>query len=384
MRNYTIDSTENRRIYHIDSLRAYAILMMLQGHFIDSMIAPIYRNTESGLFNSWMFCKGFTAPIFFTVSGLILVYLLLKKEDPVYREKRIRKTIRRGFYLIFWGYLLRFSLMILWTGRLRPNFWCIDVLHCIGIALILTAVIYWLASKIGVGWFRWMLLGVGVLVFMLEPITSQLAVGEWPLFLRNYFSKANGSVFTPLPWVGYTLIGGFIGSLYSFGKRSKLTRKSMLVPIFVLIGLWLTYFSSPFLMNLHHSTGVELFKQIAYNNYLFIRLGHVFLFISIFILLEPLLARMEWFNKIGRQTLDIYIIHFVVLYGSWFGLGLARFWGYSLTPEVVIPCALLFVIGIAWLSLQFNKWKPNIKALNTFLPNWNMTQIGQKLKATFK
>ena len=37
------------RLYFIDAVRAFAILMMLQGHFIDTLLAPIYRD-KTGVF----------------------------------------------------------------------------------------------------------------------------------------------------------------------------------------------------------------------------------------------------------------------------------------------------------------------------------------------
>ncbi len=63
-------SSVKDRLQFIDAIRAYAILMMLQGHFVDTMLAYRYRDLENALYSTWFFMRGMTAPIFFTVTGL--------------------------------------------------------------------------------------------------------------------------------------------------------------------------------------------------------------------------------------------------------------------------------------------------------------------------
>ena len=63
-----------QRLYYIDAIRAWAILMMLQGHFIDGLLDPAFRDKENELFSWWLYFRGITAPVFFTVSGFIVSY----------------------------------------------------------------------------------------------------------------------------------------------------------------------------------------------------------------------------------------------------------------------------------------------------------------------
>ena len=49
--------------------------------------------------------------------------------------------------------------------------------------------------------------------------------------------------------------------------------------------------------------------------------------------------------KIGQSTLSIYVIHFVILYGSFTGLGLYRFFHHALNPIEAILGALIFMIA---------------------------------------
>lgn len=51
-------------------------------------------------------------------------------------------------------------------------------------------------------------------------------------------------------------------------------------------------------------------------------------------------------TKIGSETLTIYGAHYVLLYGTWFGLGLSQIIGYrSLGPVACIIGAALFVFA---------------------------------------
>ena len=69
------------RLFFIDAVRAFAILMMLQGHFIDTLLNPIYRDESNMMYHIWSYSRGITAPTFFTISGLVFLYLLLKAKD---------------------------------------------------------------------------------------------------------------------------------------------------------------------------------------------------------------------------------------------------------------------------------------------------------------
>ena len=72
--------------------------------------------------------------------------------------------------------------------------------------------------------------------------------------------------------------------------------------------------------------------------------------------------------KIGQSTLSIYIIHFIILYGSFTGVGLYRFFNHSLNPYYVIPGAILFMIVCTFFALQYEKHKIEIKSsISSFL-----------------
>jgi len=341
----------------IDALRAYAILMMLQGHFVDMMLARAFRDKAEPLYAAWSFMRGMTAPIFFTITGIVFVFLLLRRGQPLAQNPRVGRGLRRGLQLIGIGYLIQLSLPALLSLTWYDSFWEVDVLHCIGLALIALIGLYALSERTRLS-LPWLLGGVGLLLFCLEPAAKATDWSSLPRFLEHYFTKDHGSNFTPIPWVGYTLIGGIIG--WHISRDHALYRTGWW-PLFFLISGWMLHqYSSLGLLELHEYTGWLVFKQMAYNNYLLFRLGHVFIVVAIFIWLEVLFKRFHpLLLKIGSETLTIYAVHFVLLYGTWLGLGIATFLKYSLSPWAVALGAAAFVaffIGLIARIEQVRAW----------------------------
>ena len=102
---------KTNRLFFIDAVRAFAILMMLQGHFVDTLLNPIYRDEANIAYQIWSYFRGITAPTFFTISGLVFLYLLLKAKDKGDDQSRIKKGLYRGLLLIAIGYALRVNIL---------------------------------------------------------------------------------------------------------------------------------------------------------------------------------------------------------------------------------------------------------------------------------
>ena len=111
------------RLYFIDAMRAWAILMMLQGHFIDGLLDNAFRDNTDLTFNIWKYFRGITAPVFFTVSGFIFTYLLIRVPQKGMQNPRIKKGLKRGLQLIFIGYLLRTNLLGMLGGEIYDSFY---------------------------------------------------------------------------------------------------------------------------------------------------------------------------------------------------------------------------------------------------------------------
>lgn len=323
--------------------------MMLQGHFVDTLLADTYRDLSSPVFSTWSFMRGLTAPIFFTSSGLIFVFLLLKDGRPLHENIRVKKGIRRGLMLIALGYLLKWNLSALLSFHFYQSFITLDVLHSIGIAILLLIGAYALSKTLK--WSFPVLLGsLGIGAFLLSPAISNADWSFLPIFFQNYLTKANGSVFTPVPWVGYTMLGGLLG--WHLHKRTAWYHTPWSGVALMLAGIWLHLSSTQALKNMHELTGLHAFLELSANNWLFWRLGHVLIVVAIFIWISQLFYRYipKLFLTIGSETLTIYSVHYVLLYGTWTGLGIAQLFGArSLSPVPTAIGAALFVTAFIFL-----------------------------------
>lgn len=342
------------RLHFIDALRAFAILMMLQGHFISGVLNPDTIDPTNVFYTFWLYCRGFTAPVFFTITGWVFTFLLLQNEEEGWKNPRIKKGLKRSLELLLWGYLLRLNLPMLFNGQLNSSFLYPDVLQIIGLGLIFIILIYLLFSFMK-QWTNLVFLGIGLLIFICEPLYVDLNFPKLPSYLSAYLTKANKGVFYLFPWLGYVSLGAFIAYLFP-AKTNHLWSWTV---GFIALGLWLIFRSSAFLIWLESVTNIELFRQLAYNNFLFIRLGDVFVLFGIFMFFNNNFKRGLW-TTIGGKTLEIYIVHYFIFYGSLFGIGVYKYAKYSWAFGESVIGALVFMGGCVGIVLLDKHYREKI------------------------
>lgn len=328
--------------------------MMLQGHFTDTVLAPEYRDTSSILYNVWFFMRGLTAPVFFTVTGIVFVFLLLKEDKPLREHKRVRKGIRRAFFLLALGYLLKMYLPYIMVFNIAPHYITVDVLHVIGLALLALIGIY---AVHRITKFSYPLLSgiAGVSVFLVFPMLEQMDWSGAPRILANYFTQAYGSTFTIFPWLGYALLGGVAGSILHY--HTALFKKWWMPAVLLSAGLVLHFSSLQLFTNLHAMLNWDVSELWLKKQYLFWRFGHVLMVLSVFVTLEQVLKKgfHPLFLKIGSETLTIYAAHYVIVYGTWFGFGFWQLWRHQLGPVPTIIGAIFFVIFFIFVTAHIEK-----------------------------
>ena len=345
------------RLYFIDALRAFAILMMLQGHFISGLLDPVFKDPTNPVYSFWLYCRGFTAPVFFTITGWVFTFLLLRNPEQGWKNPRVKKGLKRTLELLFWGYLLRLNLPMLMNGKINNSFLYPDVLQIIGLSLSFIILLYGCFHFMK-HWAGLVFLAIGLLIFITQPLYVDWVLEGWPNYIAGYFSKANKGVFYLFPWFGYVCIGSFIA--YIFKPNTEQLWSWGLG--FLALGYGLVFKSSAFLIDLEFFTGIELFRKVAYNNFLFIRLGDVCFFFGGFILANDYLKKGLW-TRIGSKTLEIYIVHYFILYGSLFGLGLYKFFKYSWTFPQAIVGAVIFMVVCTGLVLLDAQYRPKLLTL---------------------
>lgn len=344
------------RLNFIDVIRAFAITMMLQGHFIGGLMAERFRDSSNWLFSVWYYCTGITAPVFFTVSGFIFMYLMVKESDQKklgWNNPRVQKGIKRGGLLLAIAYLL------------RMRFEYVDILHCIGLSLLLLVAIYLLTYNKNKNVTPITLLSVTLLLFTFEPVYRNLTYDNFPLPIANYFTRMNGTIFSIFPWFGYVSFGAFMGVLFNRYKDNvNLYRNAI---ILFLVGGILLLNKHWFFKMMYEATGSDLFYLLYTTEYMFLRLSNVLFVFAFFALMRNVITS-KFIQTIGQNTLSIYVIHSIILYGGLTGMGLQTYFSQSLNPYVAIVGAVLFIALNIWLSFKYNQLKPVLdQKIRTFV-----------------
>ncbi len=349
------------RLKFIDMARSIAILLMLEGHFVDDSLAMIYRDPNHPVFATWQYIRGFTAPVFLTVTGLIFVYLLLKnREIPPLKNIRFRKGFKRVIELFFWGYMVQY--------------YAFHVLECIatGIFLILAIYLIYKLVKVIPLWIYFFAAGFTIFAFYL--FMRELPKGmPWPedawYFVQNAFhGPANRAIFPIVPWVGFTMFGAMIGALLHDVHHR--IRNWYFPKIVFLIGASLYWFPKEILGGLDSLIDLvapSFHYQFVYLDWLYLKVGMVLMELSVLIFIDNTWGHKikdnSLFLKIGQNTLTIYVVHMSLLYGSLTGIGLNDYFHKSLGPWEVAIGAALFV-GFFVILIKYLDW---IKAKLEFI-----------------
>ena len=350
-----MENVKKFRLDFIDVIRAFAICMMLQGHFVGGLLADRYRDDNNFIYWLWHYCTGITAPVFFTVSGFIFTFLLVKESDATkigWQNPRVKKGIRRGLMLIGIAYFLRMS------------FQSVDVLHCIGLSLLLLITTYLLSYNRKAWVMPTILLSTTLLAFTFEPFYKSLTFDFLPLPIANYFTRAHGSFFPIFPWFGYVAFGGFMGYLFQrYKAHPHLYRNAIL--LFLTVGAFLLWVSHYIVEQLYYINHATFFARLM-EDFAYLRLGNVLLVFGFFALMRNVITS-KLIKTIGQNTLSIYVIHCFVLYGSITSHGLLQHFGGSLKPYQVVLGAPAFIAVCVWLSFIYNRVKPVIKSGISFV-----------------
>ena len=317
------------RLYFIDMARTIAILLMLEGHFVHDSLAAIWENDAYPAYVIWKTIRGFTSPIFLTVTGLVFTYLLMGNDQiEFWHNKRVRRGFKRVIELLFWGYLLQY--------------YAFHVLQCIALGILCIIVVYgvYRIIKIIPLWIYYFLLGT--FMFSTYIFFGDLGDTYWPkgapMLIQNVFHGPH-SLFPITPHMAYTLYGAMLGVLI-YRYKQYIKTKGVILGAF-LLGLSLFVFVKPLFIWLSTSS-FYLYKL----DWLFEKFGVVLMVLSILLALETFILNIKkdsLFLKIGQNTLSIYIIHMILLYGSIIHIGINDFLHKKLDPIELIGYTSVFI-----------------------------------------
>lgn len=382
------------RLKFIDMSRSLAILLMLEGHFTGAALANEYRKDDYLLYKIWHNIHGLTSPLFFTVTGVIFVYLLsVNNTLPYFHNSRVKKGFKRVLELLFWGYFIQLSLWSIIQSFYYGSkfhlewFYAFHVLQSIGVGIFFLLVIYGIFKWINKGALHWYYLVSGLLLFVgyssmknyiqldEQAIAEGLQKGpkyfpnNAPAIIQNMF-YGKFSDFSFLRYSGYTILGGMLGSIIRTYENK--TKEWWFGTAFLVAGIIISIFIQPIFRNIDNFTewiGITEKGFYELNATAFIRYGQVVSVLGIFMLIDKYVdVKAKLYLKLGQNTLPIYVVHVIILYGGIFGIGLKPIvfdenLGPWIAAGISVIAILFFTLMVHYIEILEDKYETFIRLI---------------------
>jgi len=361
-------SEPKHRVIFIDLLRAIAVLQMVQGHTVDVLLSQVFRTAEFPIYNIWYFLRGMTAPIFMFTAGTTFTYLFKSVKKPFEENYRVKKGIRRALLLLFIGYILRYPSWTIVdfsevTAENWQTFFIVDVLQLIGFSLLLLLLILFFTAKLKLN-FMVTFISSAVLIFLASPFMENINwISYLPAPVIAYLYSGSGSLFPLFPWAGYVISGAVLGSYLAQNPMVfKTSRFSKFLAILGLSFSLIALFSYLILQ----AYGIEIINPQVTPNTIFFRMGFVLLLTALVSYISLKVDRIpHLIILVGRNTLLIYVVHLIILYGSIWTPGLNLLWGNSLSGWQSFGAAVIMIALMILMVMLIHKFKIHNKELVT-------------------
>lgn len=340
-------------------MRGFAVIVMVMGHSIDSVLSPAARATDA--FRLYDGFRGFTAPMFLFVSGYAFMVATAKRWDAFRTPgKPLMKRLGKIVLLFVLGYALHVPYLSLhkllnaMTPEQAAALFQADILHCVAVSLLLLQALLFLAPTRQA--FALIVLGVAALVVLASPIVWRVDFA--PIVspvLSPYLNQTQLSIFPVFPFTAYLLSGVFVGHFFLVAKERGTERAFINRMFLVATGLALGGFVLEMLP-------VSLYPPHDFwktsPNWFLIRIGIVMLVSLTFYFLKNLPQTVERnLILLGQASLVVYPVHLIIAYGSAANPGLMQVIGQTLQGHqaVAVGCAVLcsmVLLTHAWWFLR--------------------------------
>ena len=328
-----------RRLRFIDMARSVAILLMLEGHFVDDSLLPSARDPDHPVYATWSTIRLYTAPMFLMVTGLIFTYLLMRQdgnEGEWYQNYRMHKGIGRVVELFLWGYIVQS--------------YAFHILECIACGIAAILLLYALSKCVKLIPLSVWLVVAALTLFMFTPSIRELPLRMssieqfwWWINVPLHGHDTPVVLFPIFPFVGFTLCGGAIGCV---AYRQRHLMHTWWLPCLFTLGGALLYFGAGPAFSLFANL-TDNWGNLASTASIYRKLGMVSMALSVLMFIDyhsgHRIRQDNLFLKVGQNTLVIYVLHMFLLYGSLTAIGLNQYFHHRLGPWQAAIGATLFI-----------------------------------------
>jgi uncharacterized membrane protein len=360
------------RVIFIDLARALAVVFMLYGHTVDALLAPVYR---SGLlFNAWQFQRGLTSCLFLLLSGFAFSIATARHwAAHLTPSPALLRRLRRFALFIALGYAMRVPVAPLRAMATAPDAaWRallgVDVLQLIGVTFIGVQMLVLISRSRRV--FSALAVAIALAVTLAAPAVWDT---DWsrvlPAGVAAYLSPTTGSLFPLVPWCAFILAGAALGQMYARWGAAHIPAYANRVLILpgvaaALAGQWMTDYQ------------VQLFGA---GPYAFVP-GNILLRAGVCLLIVGAIAHASraltelphMFGAVAQESLLVYGLHLLIVFGSVWAPGLLSLYGPTLTPMQLLPIVVLLISSMALAAYGWN-W---LKHTHRNVAWWSSVAVG--------
>jgi len=315
---------KRQRLDFLDAVRFTAMVLMIQGHTLDSLVRSDIINLAVAPWSQWNDLRGLTAPMFLLLSGIVGCLTLDRGSDGKVSKRRLRRRVLWGFGIMGLGYALVFP-----VSRLADLFWVspelwrvslrVNILHLNGAGLlVLTGLAALTRSDRAYAWWSGAIAGCLILG---APLMHGI---DWfrylPEAVAAYLTPMHGSIFPMFPCGAYLFLGAGLGAYLKAGEPGTQFARFVRACLCGALG--------SAVIGLLIFTRVHSFAagpSGANPVFILARLGCTLLLIAGIAWAArklPLLARCG--RRFGPRSLLIYVTHLLILYGPPWANGLAQ------------------------------------------------------------
>lgn len=347
---------QNKRVLFLDFMRGFAVIFMVIGHSIDSVLSLEIRSTAG--FQIYNTIRGFTAPVFLFVSGYAYIVATGKNWGDYQRigSRSLKRLMRIGLLFLI-GYMLHVPYLSFEksfhhsTPEQLQFFFQADVLQCVAATLLVLQVLIFVTPNRRM--FVYAVAGVAAVLVLSAPVVWSIdfapIVGP---FFSPYFNQMQPSLFPLFPFAGFMLMGVVVGQFFlearerhreqSFIRRLAVVALVTIAAAVVLDKLSLTLYPAH-----------DYWKSSP--NWFLVRLGIVMVLSAGFYYVRRLPAVLEKnLCMLGQASLFVYTVHLMLVYGSAANNGLYQTVGQTLAAHQSVLVALTVLSTMIALTYVWN------------------------------
>jgi uncharacterized membrane protein len=331
-----------RRRY-LDWLRGIAVLIMIEGHTLDSWTLVGDRTGEG--YRWAIVVAGIGAPVFLFLAGMSLPLAARARRVRGLSAREIAlAALRRGLWIFALAFLFRLQSWVISGGAFPRSLLKVDILNVMGVAMIGAAVIWFVGRRDA--WRAALFAAATIAAALLTPLVrASTSIAVLPDVIEWYLRPAGANTFTLLPWAGFLTAGAAVGVWLA---RTDADGERRVNVALAAVGLPMAagaYYAS-FLPALFEGTSFWTSSPAFF----FLRLGVLIASIPAAYLLTRV-WRGAALEEFGRASLFVYWIHVEMVYGV-LSLPIHRRlpFGWALIAFVA------FTIGLFWLVRLKDRW----------------------------